>query len=235
MAWTWVAENFNRSDRPLHGEPVGASSLTWASYLDASQRFGEPVDRTQLAVIDTLEPRPDDATSLQGSLLMTDVEPLAGGSSVLGVGVEATFTTVGTPWGSANFADLYAAYPRSASTGSGLVLETDNSTASLYHFSVRRRQVLRRPSVGTVSAGMGWPGVESLGVTATLASSKPKWVAGDVVRMEVVYGGNVSVYYNAVLQFTAATPAAFTSANTLVGGLVNAQWRTDNWQVGVLT
>lgn len=222
MAWTWVVEDFNRSDRPLHGDNVGASSLTWASYRNGSSG-------TQ-AKIQSNAPVP--ISSGAGSLL-TDVEPLAAGSPILGVGVEVTMLAPGT-----RNMSLHAAIPP-VPGGEAIWFHTFNTTGSIYSLPNLRLSLGGGPSVGWIAA-KGVPtsnGQSDDGSRIAGPDSAASATTGDVLRLEVVFGGggSAAVYKNGALVLSVATPGGLDASHTLVGAVVNDLWPSDNWRVGVLT
>lgn len=220
MPWTWVADDFNRSDRPLHGDNVGTSSLVWASY----RRDGG----SQAAIVSNA-PVP---VSTGDGLLLTDVEALAGGSTILGVGSEVKLLTKPS---SPNFS-LFGGIPPEPG-GQGIWFHTNGVTGTLYLLTDHKLDgAIGGLSVGSISVFSGTPTATSSGETAltpNTAAAAP--TTGDVMRLEVVFGGSTTVYKNGTSVLSASTPAALTASHTLAGASVNDIWYSDDWRVGVLT
>lgn len=228
MGWTWYADSFDRSDRPLHREPVdGTLPARWEVYLLDD-------DPDTAARIVSGAPRP--GVTPGSSVVFADLAELTG-DPIVGVGIEARFASLGTPSSSgAHFGDLFAAFPPSAN-GTGILLETDFSTASLY----RVRLSTDPPggwSIGQIQFGGRSP-LDPVPIdwisTEDVDRNFPKWAVGTTVRLEVEHAGQTRVYYNGALHRTKATPSGMTAAHSFVGAAVSPQWNLDDWRIGVLT
>lgn len=238
MPWTWHTDNFTRSDRALHRDLfAGAGPARWQVYVTDSSGGDDAA-----AHIVSNAPRagatgdPGDAS---GSWLMADLADFTS-DPILGVGVQALFASLGTPLGSAYFGDLFAGFP-ALLEGEGIMTETDNSTTSNYRLAASSRAgaTRGRMSVGSIGGLGGISSVDPRTVSSSVLedydepANIAKWNPGDVVRLEVTFGGSIELFYNGALVRTIATPAAVTG--TLVGVLISRQWNVDDVAVGALT
>lgn len=223
MAWIWETEGFNRSDRPLHGDAVGASSLTWASYR------GGPTGSQAKILANAPVPK-GGGSGLSEGLLLSDVAALAAGAPILGIGAE---TQMLTRPGSPNYS-WYAALPPEPG-GQGIWFHTSGQTGTLYLTTNHRLFTGARVNVGMVAITPGVPTFTGSGQTALTGNERAAAPGtGDIVRLEVVFGGSITVYKNGEAVLSASTPGAVGASHTLTGAAVNASWYTDNWRVGVL-
>lgn len=230
MPWTWVTDDFNRSDRLLDGDNVGASALKWQHWNSTAPAVNAPRIISNVPGIN--------GTQYGVQWLATDVAPVAGGAPILGVGAETYFVSERTTDSGSNYyGEVFAAIGANF-TGDMVWVQTAGlgRTAQVYRSTVTG-SVTSSPATTTGFIGVGGVTTRSANISSTslVGDSFGAWGYGTAVRLEVVYGGNTTVFYNGTAAIIRPTPASVAGNTIVAGNMFRSYWNHDTWRVGVLT